>query len=210
MNGNQVNVVDINRLKDILQTAVRNVLENQNERYMNFLDIHNRTEAWWQWEYAAELIKIAISENVPICIDVNKKPRECGIKSHKKQLIDLFIGQWPDSKDKCDYSLTPRIWIEIKQRGTYEINNILNGLYEDIEKLNCIPWSKQDYAIASLILVHDSNNQIDPNECQQEINRIGYPLLFNDPIQISGYREEKEIHRLVSLYFYQIHPNEEY
>jgi hypothetical protein len=140
--------------RDVLVTEVSEVLKNvlihQRHRW-GILDAHRRQyEGWWKAECALAIENWAWVRRPPdelVAFAVEPKPSDyspCGVRLNDqsrgtpdRHAADLLVGPWSDEVGGVSLDRGPRVWIELKVRGTWwsgGVPKLLAGLYSDLEK----------------------------------------------------------------------------
>jgi|GEM_PF-4655077 len=149
-------------LRDEVINVLKGVLIHQRQRWSVLLRHQRQREAWWKAEFAMALeswawsIDSANNSNAEI---KNGISGEYGVYTEVKlgqtdSRVDLLVAPWPAEKK---HSGPPRVWIELKERGTWwgNANKALGeanqGLRHDLKKL--VQYEKFDDA-DSVLLCH--------------------------------------------------------
>ena len=109
-------------------------------------------EGWWKAQIALAIENCSWSHTATGPIDTSfgvepeRKLKSVGLKDHGIQ-ADLHVAPWDDDSDSFLKGGTPRIWIELKQRGTHwespekAYGTANHGIASDFQK-----WEKVDLA----------------------------------------------------------------
>jgi hypothetical protein len=150
---------------DELATAVfstmRDVLVHQRVRWGALMSHRRQYEGWWKAEFRLALDSWCWRFDLPQPTRIlsEEKPRNYGIGDSAGS-VDILVGCC--STQRNELSPGPRIWVEIKERGTWW-NNARKGLGEankglrsDLLKWRDAPWSASDVVVACHILSHEA------------------------------------------------------
>lgn len=145
----------------VLQT-LQDVLVHQRARWAALFAHQHQYEGWWKAEFALALEswcwRLDLPEPTWVLTEI--KPRDFAI-GETKQSVDFLVGRWIESQRDLSPD-PPRVWLEIKERGTWwgnpykalcEENRSLGG---DLNKWTETPWKEGDVVISGQIISHDA------------------------------------------------------
>lgn len=125
--------------------VMSDVLVHQRLRWGYLLGHQRQYEGWWKAEMAAALESWswrADLQDSPVWVRAEMKPAKFGVRGGPPS-SDLVVARVNETFTDFDYTTRPRVWIELKERGTWwgnaakALGTANNGLYSDLEK-----WSK--------------------------------------------------------------------
>lgn len=133
------------RLAEHVANVLHNVLIHQRSRLGTLLGHNSQYEGWWKAEFALALESWCWQFNLPyFWCATEPKPKNAGIGNSDKS-TDLVVA--PGSQRKMNLKAGPRVWIEIKERGTWwdgNANKALGtanrGLLSDLTKWNDVTF----------------------------------------------------------------------
>jgi len=197
---------------------MQNVLVHQRARWGALLAHQRQYEGWWKAEFRLALESWCWRSDLPEPTRVRseEKPRNHGVGASPKS-VDLLISQRSD--DAGDMLPRPRVWVEIKERGTWwgnarkALGESNRGLWSDLRKWQGVSWARDDVVVACHILTHeaspDKSVAIPPpwaaafEEAAAEFPRYVPTLTVRYPCANSG--SQKVVERYASIDFFTIH-----
>ena len=150
-------------------TTLQEVLVHQRARWASLFGHQHQYEGWWKAEFFLAVESGCWRMDLPEATWVNSevKPRDHGV-GDGKQSIDLLVARWCEQTD-CVHAEPPRLWIEIKERGTWwgdprkALCQESGSVACDIEKWRQAPWKPADVVVACQIVAHDAEeNNYEP------------------------------------------------
>jgi hypothetical protein len=143
-------------------TVMQDVLIHQRGKWGPLLGHQRQYEGWWKAEFALALESWAMSFTPPMptkfyWVVPEAKPRDAGLGT-SAQAVDLAVVPHSHERDGQDMEATPRVWIEIKERGDWWGNadkafgTANRGLRTDLIKWHSVPWTSDDVVVASQLL----------------------------------------------------------
>lgn len=127
-------------------TVAADVLVHQRARWGALLAHQRQYEGWWKAEIALALESWTWRADRlanPMDILSEAKPRDFGIKDGPPS-ADLLVAPVNKMLNDFDYTARPRVWIELKERGTWwgtkagraakAFGTANNGLWSDLKK----------------------------------------------------------------------------
>lgn len=151
------------RLAQAVLAQLQDVLVHQRARWAALFGHQHQYEGWWKAEFAIALESWCWRLDLPATTWVltEVKPRDHGV-GEGKQSMDILVGCWDDGQKRiCPDS--PRVWIEIKERGTWWAGGPRKALCEegrsfggDLEKWKHVRWEQEDVVVAGQIISHDA------------------------------------------------------
>lgn len=144
-------------------TTMQDVLVHQRGRWANLLAHQHQVEGWWKAEFALALESWCWRQDhpEPVWVFSEVKPRDHGIGTGRDS-VDLMVARWSESERRVQRE-PPRIWIEIKERGTWwgspakAFGDANAGLRSDLAKWREANWLPGDTVLACQIIAHDAD-----------------------------------------------------
>jgi hypothetical protein len=137
---------------------MQDTLVHQRERWGSVCSNEHDYEGWWKAELRRALESWCWQLGHPgsdAWVLTEVKPREYDLGTSAES-VDLVVGEWSDQKAKL---VPPRIWIELKERGTWwggGPKKALAGFVSDLQKWQDVAWAPEDIVVAGLIILHDA------------------------------------------------------
>lgn len=143
-------------------TTLQDVLVHQRARWAALFGHQHQYEGWWKAEFYLALESWCWRTDLPepTWVRSEVKPRDHGIGG-TKQSIDLLVARWDDTTGDIRPD-PPRVWVEIKERGTWwgdpgkALREEGRGLAADIAKWRDAEWQDGDIVVACQIVAHDA------------------------------------------------------
>jgi hypothetical protein len=161
--------------------VMQDVLIHQRSRWAHLLLHRHQYEGWWKAELRSALdgwcCQIPSMGSVGVLSEVKPKSYGVGNTNHS---FDLVIGLKNPKTGAVDLGFGPRIWIELKERGTWWGGNAAkafgegnSGVRTDLKKWRAGLWSADDVLAACQIITHRGNAlEILPAEWKRELDSI--------------------------------------
>lgn len=140
--------------------VLEGVLLHQRQRWGTLLGHQRGYEGWWKAECAAALENWCWRQG-PVTYGVlpEAKPVDFGLSLERP--VDLLVAPWDDEARELKPAGGPRVWIELKERGTWWGNGPAkafgtgnHGLLSDLAKLSSEKWAADESALACQIVSH--------------------------------------------------------
>jgi hypothetical protein len=202
------------QLLEACVNVISGVLIHQRSRWFNITNHERQFEGWWKAEFVTALESWTYSIGLPsFGVLPEAKPRRFGLTT-SKQSADILIAPW-DNQTANFSSNTPRLWIDIKERGTWWPNarkafGMHNqGLRHDLAKWSSTNWSEGDIVMCAHILLNDGPLEVPvPEDWLAELTSISREYELYKSFTISHPRNEAESnHRFARLDFFIVHPD---
>jgi hypothetical protein len=138
--------METRELMNEVVAVMADVLVHQRARWGALLAHQRQYEGWWKAEMALALESWtwrADRQTKPMYVLPEAKPRDFEIDDGPSS-ADLLVAPVNKSLNDFDYKARPRVWIELKERGTWwgvkpggaakAFGTANHGLWSDIEK----------------------------------------------------------------------------
>lgn len=187
--------------------VMADVLVHHRARWGHLLGHQRQYEGWWKaemaqalesWTWRADLWESSIG------VLPEAKPRDFGIDAGPPT-ADLLVTRWDTNSKRFDTTARPRVWIELKERGTWwgetggaaaKAFGIANdGLLSDLAKWERVKESGE-VVLACQLTTHDGSyderlprawqEQFDAiaTRCDRAIERtVGFPIAGVDQVR---------------------------
>ena len=152
------------KLAENVVEVLQGVLVHQATRWGPLLGNWRGFEGWWKAEFVTALQAWCWTYELPrdFWVVAEAKPRDYNL-GDTGQAPDILVAPWSDENNCMDYESGPRVWIEIKERGTWWNNAAKgygegnHGLRHDLAKWDESTWSPQDdIVLVCQITAHES------------------------------------------------------
>lgn len=153
------------RLAKHVANVLQGTILHQRPRWGPLLGHKSQYEGWWKAEFALALENWCWQFNLPyFWCKTEPQPRDVGIGDQKsKKSTDLVVA--PGSSSGIDINAGPRVWVEIKERGTWWQGNVNkglgtanDGLLKELSKWKDQSFQDFDAVLACHIVTHDGTN----------------------------------------------------
>lgn len=146
-------------------TTMQGVLVHQRARWGALMGHQHQYEGWWKAEFRLALESWCWRSDLPepTWVQSEKKPSNYWVGTTRES-VDLLVGRW--SEERAEILPGPRVWIEIKERGTWwgdarkGLGASNGGLRSDLMKWRDTRWADDDVVIACHVLSHDATRGI--------------------------------------------------
>lgn len=152
--------VNAAKLASEVQSVMSQVLVHQRQRWATAVGHQRGYEAWWKVEFATALESWCWrSADRGFGVLPEAKLSAFGLTGG--QAVDLLVAPWNAAGGSVRSDEYPRVWIELKERGTWwggpakAFAAANHGLLLDFEKLEGQSWGEDEVAIACQIVTHD-------------------------------------------------------
>lgn len=157
------------KAEDLLNDVVHvmaDVLVHQRARWGALLGHQRQYEGWWKAEMALAIESWSWRADKlaePVYVRPETKPRDFGLDQAPPQ-ADLVVARMKSDFSDFDYKAKPRLWIELKERGTWwgetegyakkAFGTANNGLRADLTKWSGVKESG-NAVIVCQVTTHD-------------------------------------------------------
>jgi hypothetical protein len=147
-------------------TVMADVLVHQRPRWGTLLAHQRQYEGWWKAEMALALESWAWRADLqahPMDVLPEAKPCDFGLDNAPPS-ADLLIAPVNGELNDFDYAKTPRVWLELKERGTWwgtkkghaakAFGTANSGLWSDLHKWKTVAGRSGEVVLACQITSH--------------------------------------------------------
>jgi hypothetical protein len=147
--------------------VMQDVLIHQRHRWGPLLTRSRQYEGWWKAELITALDKWHWASDLKRQFGVlsEVKPRDVGLGAGSGS-VDVVIAPRQAGSEWASAERTPRVWIELKERGTWweggpgkALQESGRSLAADLAKWAHIPWSGDDVVAVCQIISHRSQDE---------------------------------------------------
>lgn len=164
--------------------VMADVLVHQRARWGALLGHRRQYEGWWKAEMAQALESWSWREDqleTPHYVLAEAKPADFGVEAGPAS-ADLVVARMAPDFEDFDYAARPRVWIELKERGTWwgetpgaaakAFGTANKGLWSDLEKWKGVT-GEGEVVLVCQVTVHDgSYTERLPASWQEQLDRV--------------------------------------
>ena len=198
--------------REVVRVLQFKVVQERN-RWAALMQHERGYEAWWQAEVALALenwcwVFRGGGPRADIGFVTEARPARFGLGGPPKGAIDLLVGPWSDEIDGIASDATPRVWIELKNRGDWWAGTPVkvfgaanSGLAKDLEKWDAVRWTPDDVALAFQLLSYRKTYDephLEPEWLSALADAAGGRKPFVEPLVV-GYPLDQEIRDCIFL-----------
>ena len=190
-------IVKANELMFDVANVMADVLVHQRARWGSLLGHQRQYEGWWKAEMALALESWTWREDRqawPVYVQPEAKPAAFDLAG--PATVDLVVARVNSALNDFDYRARPRVWIELKERGTWwgtsagdaakAFGTANKGLLSDLEKWKGVK-AEGEVVLVCQVTMHDGTYK----------DRL--PQTWKDQLAIVAKQYERVVERCVGF-----------